>query len=175
MADYKKLRSVLKDYGEFFELEYKTRLLDKDKLSSGRLAESVKTFVRSTGNVLFEVVVRLEDYWVWVENGRKPGKFPPVDKIKEWISVKPIFPKQSDGGKLPTQEQLAFLIGRKISLEGIKPTHLFEQSANAVYNKFYQDITDAVAQDAQNDISATIRNEFANANFKNIQVTYSNT
>ena len=62
-----------------------------------------------------------KDYYAFVEKGRKSGgKFPPLNVIEKWIQDKRIRP-ENRGGRLPTQKQLAFLIGRKIAEEGIKP------------------------------------------------------
>lgn len=71
----------------------------------------------------------MEDYFKWAENGRGPGKFPPIEKIKEWIRIKPVLPRQINS-KLPTENQLAYLISRKIALEGTKGNHLFEKTIN---------------------------------------------
>ena len=67
------------------------------------------------------------DYWKWAEYGRKPGKFPPIEKIKEWIKVKPILPRPTDG-KLPTENQLAFLIARKIATKGTKGSGVYAKT-----------------------------------------------
>lgn len=50
-----------------------------------------------------------------MEGGRSAGKFPPPDEILRWVRLGKIV-KSSD----ITDEQLAYLIGRKIAREGIK-------------------------------------------------------
>ncbi|SOC79832.1 hypothetical protein SAMN06296241_1369 [Salinimicrobium sediminis] len=60
-------------------------------------------------------------------NGRRPGKFPPVKMIEQWIYDKGITP---DGIKISS---LAFLIARKIAREG---TNYFKQGGT--------DLVDAV-------------------------------
>lgn len=55
------------------------------------------------------------DYTEYLVKGRTPGKFPPRDKIRQWIDDKGITPKDNI-----TKDQLAFLIARKISKEGTK-------------------------------------------------------
>jgi hypothetical protein len=44
--------------------------------------------------------------------GRRPGKFPPIDDIKQWIDDKGINPTDI------SKDSLAFLIARKIAREG---------------------------------------------------------
>lgn len=58
------------------------------------------------------VDVEMEDYWKYVNKGRKPGKRPPVEKIAEWIRVKPLTPKPYT--YTPSVKSLAFLIQRSI-------------------------------------------------------------
>lgn len=58
------------------------------------------------------VEIFMEDYWKYVNDGRRPGKRPPRDKIAEWIRVKPIQPKPYT--YTPSVKSLAFLIQRSI-------------------------------------------------------------
>jgi hypothetical protein len=51
------------------------------------------------------------DYFYYLDHGRGPGKFPPVDKIRDWVSS-----KLGITGK--EINSIAYLIGRKISNEG---------------------------------------------------------
>jgi len=62
-------------------------------------------------------------YTEYLVNGRPPGKYPPIDIIKEWISVKPI---QIIGERI-TVSSLAFLIARKIAREG---TEIFKKGGS---------------------------------------------
>ena len=53
-------------------------------------------------------------YSEYLESGRKPGGFPPIDSIIRWINDKGIKPIE-DNMKIST---LAFLIARKIAKDG---------------------------------------------------------
>lgn len=103
---------------EFCE-ELKAKLKANGSIASGNLSNSIKGLVKQNGKYVV-ISISLEDYWKYVENGTKPH-WPPVDAIKKWISVKPILPRPLKSGKLPTKDQLAYLIGRKISKTGTKP------------------------------------------------------
>lgn len=50
-----------------------------------------------------------------LQHGRKKGRWPPRDAIRKWIDSKPI--SLTDG---MTKDQLAYIIQRKIGLEGIE-------------------------------------------------------
>ena len=35
-----------------------------------------------------ELIVEMPDYYFFVENGRRPGKYPPLAKVRQWAQVK---------------------------------------------------------------------------------------
>ena len=125
--EWKNLKEALDAYGQVLEDEYREQIADKNAFASGRLFDSVKHIVQ-VNDTAIELSLELEDYWKWVEDGRAPGKFPPLDKIEEWIRVKPVAPYPDSKGKVPSNEQLAFLIGRKIAQEGTEGKHLLEDA-----------------------------------------------
>lgn len=127
--EWKNLKEVLVAYGEALEEQYREEIANKNAFASGRLFDSVKSIIE-TDDKAFEVSLSLEEYWKWVENGRGPGKFPPLDKIEEWIRIKPVAPYPDSQGRVPTVKQLAFLIGRKIAEEGTEGQHLLEDALN---------------------------------------------
>lgn len=86
--------------------------------ASSKLSKSLKSVVKQKGKWI-EISISLEDYWKYIEYGTRPH-FPPIQAIRKWIDVKPILPRPMKG-KLPTKDQLAFLIARKISKVGTRP------------------------------------------------------
>ena len=76
---------------------------------------------------LFEVYFDLPPYFPFAENGRRPGKMPPVNKILQWIEFKHLVPR-SNNGRVPTTKQLAFAISKHIALHGTAGKHLFEKT-----------------------------------------------
>jgi hypothetical protein len=70
--------------------------------------------------------ISMNEYGTFVNDGRRPGKFPPRQKIEDWINKKGIKPKTLKSGKTPTLRQLGFLIGRSISRNGIQPVRFFD-------------------------------------------------
>jgi len=53
-------------------------------------------------------------YYPFIVEGRGPGKFPPPDKIMDWLIEKKIQPRDEN----MSLKSLAFLIGRKMAKEG---------------------------------------------------------
>lgn len=86
--------------------------------ASSKLSQSLKSVVKQKGKWI-EISISLEDYWKYIEYGTRPH-FPPIQAIRKWIDVKPVLPRPMKG-KLPTKDQLAFLIARKISKVGTRP------------------------------------------------------
>lgn len=108
--------------------KYASAIIDKDHSASGKLVLSSNSVI-NWNNGAFTIDFVLQDYWKYLEYGTKPH-FPPINKIEEWIRVKPVVPYAMDG-RVPTTKQLAYLIGRKISEVGTKPTHLLEETLDS--------------------------------------------
>lgn len=106
------------------------------------------------GDDAFEVVLNLKEYWKYIEYGTKgwytgnPGrKFPPANKILEWIRVKPVIPRPDSRGRIPTPQQLAYLIGRKIQQFGTKGRADLTEAKMNVTERYRQRIAEALGHD----------------------------
>lgn len=144
MIEFKHLQEALGRYAQAITDRYKQNLESSGRRATGNLISSVNSKVTVNGQS-FDIELQLEDYWKYVEEGRGAGKFPPVNKILEWIMVKPILPYPDKNGKLPTEKQLAFLIGRKIANEGFQGSNDLEHTMEQV--DYEQIIEDALDQD----------------------------
>ena len=138
--------STLDEYAEKAKELYKRKLTDKEINASYKLLNSVETTVKR-GDDTFTVTINLEDYWYYVENGRGPGKFPPIDKILEWIRIKPVIPYSDSRGRLPTEEQLAFLISRKIANEGTEGRKVLYETVEELNNYYLPLLQQALDRD----------------------------
>lgn len=124
---------------------YQDNLIDSDRIASGGLLNSVE-IVTTFGNQYFAVGLKLADYWKYVEYDTKPH-FPPPSAILDWIKVKPILPTPDKNGKLPTPEQLAFLIGRKIAKVGTKGSHDLKKAEDQLRDMVEEKIEKALDED----------------------------
>ena len=140
------LTAVLQEYGAAVVDKYREELAARGKNASGELSQSVRYMVTRDATV-YAVDLSLASYWRYVEYGRRPGKFPPPDKILEWVRIKPVIPRPLSNGKLPTEKQLAYLIGRKIAREGIAPTPALATTTEALYDQFLDRIGEALSAD----------------------------
>ncbi len=146
----------VKEIVDNFISSCKQTLESKGINSSGNLSKSIKGIVKMNDKYL-TISISLEDYWKYIEYGTNPH-FPPVDKIREWIRVKPILPRPLASGKLPTENQLAFLIGRKISKFGTKPKPFLNNTkeefdlVGKVYNATLELITKQIEQEINEEL-----------------------
>lgn len=141
------LRAVLEEYGEAVAEEYRQNLIKSDRLASERLLRSIRTSVRVADHE-YIVEMTLEDYWKYVEEDTRPH-WPPPDKLLQWIRVKPVIPRPDAKGRIPKPEQLAFLIGRKISRFGTKGSHDLRDAKRDVTDAWRKRLEEALGHDLQ--------------------------
>lgn len=118
--------SAIEKVANDFVAAYRQQVIGSGHFASGRLNDSLSTKVWLHDDSV-TVTIDGEAYAKYLNNGTRPH-FPPVDKILEWIRVKPVLPRPMGNGKLPTERQLAFLIARKISEDGTPATHILEDT-----------------------------------------------
>lgn len=150
------LEQVLNEYASALS----DSLVSKGVSRSSNLAQS--TEVSKDVQPLFTVFeVLMNEYWYFIDQGRGKtleGSRPGVvkDLIKEWIRKNNIQAEERNGKK-PTQEQLAFLITRKIHREGF-PGRDF---VSPVYEEFISKVEEAVAQDIDLNFNNFAKNIFS--------------
>ena len=105
MADFERTTKILEEYSKAVLDEYIRILQANKKPASGELINTASFTVTANGTQ-FICYLNLAEHWKYVENGRKAGgKFPPLEKIKEWIQIKPVKPYALKNGKpLPAVE-----------------------------------------------------------------------
>lgn len=132
-ADYLK-DSVKKNSPDYYELP--------DKIS----------FELQVGSKSYDIIFRAPIYWRWANYGRGPGKMPPSAPIEKWIEKRGILPRS--GHDTPTARKgLAFVIRRKIGKEGTQGSHFLEKSLQDQADHWFDEITNAIAQDITEEIT----------------------
>jgi hypothetical protein len=114
------------------------------KVASGSLVNSINYRLQDTANGI-NVILLANDYLKWVDRGRKPGTYPPIQAIQRWVAIKGI-PKQA-----------AWAIRTNIFKFGIKPTRViaktrFELETNRKYaQKYERAIVDTLTKNIEKD------------------------
>lgn len=156
--EFKRVEKVLNDFADLMVDGYKERLASEGINASGSLSNSVSAQVELNGTV-FEVSLSLNEYWKYIEDGRLPTKNNGNGELRrnilQWIKAKPVLPKPFEG-KLPTEEQLAYLISRKIHKEGYEGKEPLKKTFEVVEEMLKDDLTNAFAEDIIEDIEKII-------------------
>ena len=147
---FNNLQQVLDDFTKDVAETYKSLLLRDGKNATGELISSIKPMTPELVNGAFECSLSLAPHWKYVENGRKAGKFPPIDNILDWVKAKPqlVRPNRLDRKEI-TPKQLAFLVARKIATKGIQPGNQLEEAMDIVYARWKDRIDAAITADIE--------------------------
>ena len=155
LLKFPNLQSVMEEYIKELKMEYENKLLDNDHVASWNLINNIEIVTHFQGQDYW-IGFNLQDYWKYIEYGTKPH-FPPVNKLMEWIKIKPVLPRPNKNGKLPTTKQLAYLIGRKISKVGTKGTYDLSESNRTINQKYEELIQMALDEDVTDAIDGIIK------------------
>lgn len=154
LIELNELTLVLQEYAQEVRNTYQDNLIRSDRIASGDLLNSVEFNVEKNGNV-YEVSLQLQDYWKYIEKGTRPH-WPPVSKILQWIQVKPILPRPGKNGQIPTPQQLAYLISRKIAKNGTKGSADLERAKSSVMDTYRARIEIALGHDLESYIAKVL-------------------
>ena len=149
------LQKVLEEYAVAVRNLYQDRLILHDRIASGKLLNDIRAHVEYDGQT-YEVQLDLWNYWRYIEMDTEPH-WPPPSAILKWIMAKPVLPRPLKNGKLPTPQQLAYLIGRKISEKGTKGIPDLTDSVEDMNRAFQERIAAALAQDVGSYIRKLVR------------------
>ena len=140
------LYDILVELGENVRRGYVNKLVKNGHpTQENALASTVTSEVIVKGTT-YEVVLNLQDYWKYVEEGTRPH-WPPISAIAHWVQIKPVIPRPDEKGNIPSQQSLAFLISRKIAREGTQGTHDLKETTDALLGYYEDLIKEALERD----------------------------
>lgn len=117
------LKGAIKEFGDEFVKELVRQIIQADKKATGNLIKSLNyKLVEASNEIILQILSA--DYLKYVDEGRKPGKMPPVKKIIKWAEVRKISYKP----KYKTIDQLGWAIAKSIEKKGIKPTNVIQKA-----------------------------------------------
>ena len=171
-----KLYQVLEEYAAAVMNTYKQNLTTDKNISSGALLQSL-TWQIDSNDKGYIVSLNLAEYWKYQEYGvqgmdsklnqnhtsvhsyARNRKYPPISAIRNWIQVKPIIPRAYKG-KLPTINQLAFLISRSIGNKGLKAHNNLGNAVDQVNATYKAKIIQAFNQDIHDNMGILLKDLF---------------
>ena len=150
MSEFKHTIQAIDEFGRLIVDNYKAEL-EACGYQDGQLYRTLSYSVKMD-NSSWLISISLEEYWKYIEAGRRAGaKMPPLDVIEKWINVRQIIPHSMTlkSGKtvIPSVKQLSFLIARSIGRRGIRPRPFFKQSFEEAKREFLHIIEEAVLAD----------------------------
>ena len=118
------------------EKNLRSNKFGRDSNASGSLSESIRVTPVSFMGGDYSIEIAMADYWVWVENGRGPGKRPPISSIINWIKDKQL--RLDDKGTTARgykREGTLISSSRKKVLMGNKKVSILEATAYKIASK----------------------------------------
>lgn len=155
---WEKTYEVLKEYAIELRNTLQDSYINDDRIATGDLLNSVEYIIEKDDRQI-EVSLQLKEWWKYVEEDTKPH-FPPPDAMLNYIKAKPILPKPDSNGKLPTPNQLAYLIGRKISEVGTTGTHNVRDTVRLINERYEEKIGQAISEDINNELDVIFSQSF---------------
>ena len=154
--DFKQLKTATGELGEAYVKELYIQLSSLDKKASGKLLRSLDYKVLE---VLGKVVLKLEaeGYLKYVNDGRRPGKQPPVSPIKKWIKQKGLKGRDA-GGRFIKDDSFAFLVARSIGKKGIRPTGVIEKTIKIIMRTKSDILAEGMTKDLDIELDKIIKN-----------------
>lgn len=138
--EWNNLQKALQEYTSFLLEATKNNMPEyyalRDRIS----------FTISIDNAFYCIDFNAPAYWKWAENGRGPGKMPPINVIEDWITRRKITPRSNTKTPMSTRS-LAFLIARKIGREGTEGSHFLSMTLSEQENYFTDKIINAITDD----------------------------
>ncbi len=143
-SQYPELMTELRLIADEFIAEYRTLLLERSL--SAALADSMTAEVIAAEKQA-HIAVRLYAYWRWIEDGRGPGKQPPLESILEWVEKTELAHRAAEEGM--TARQMAFLIARKIGREGTTGKRIIFDIMENRLPEWYSRLSSATTRDVR--------------------------
>lgn len=158
LLNFDNIAQVLEEYAQDVRNTYQDKLIEGERIASGKLLNSVEYTV-TQGENEWVVSLTLEHYWKYLEYGVQGAKnatspfgnpgWGAYPHILEWIKVKPVLPRPNKG-KIPSQKSLAYLITRSIVKNGTKPGGELQDALDEVNAKYKDKLVIALRKDSEN-------------------------
>ncbi len=112
-------KKVLNEFGKDY-VKILIRLLKKEgKSATGALINSISYKLKEVAGLIQYQLIS-NDYLTYVDEGRRPGSYPPIRAISDWVRVKGI------------SQDAVFPIARSIYKFGIEPTNVISKTLTEI-------------------------------------------
>lgn len=165
------LTKALNDFGDKVIEDSKKNLIDRKKVSSGKLLSSLKNNGSKVTRKSLELNINMSEYGAFIDKGVSgvkvkyntpysyTNKMPPPKALDGWIVKKNIAPR-NDKGQFLTRKSVQFAIARSIFYNGIKPSNFLSDAVKKNFNLLPNIVQKSFIVDAQNAIDFIIKSNF---------------
>lgn len=173
------LTKALNEFGDKVIEDSKKNLVDRKKVASGKLLNSMKNNGAKVTAKSLELNINMADYGAFIDKGVSgvkvkydtpysyTNKMPPPSALDGWIVRKGIAPRNGKGqftgrsiSSVGFEKSIQFLIARKIFFNGIKPTHFLSDAVKKNFNLLPDIIQKSFIVDTQKAIDFIIKSNF---------------
>ena len=152
---FSRTEALLNSFAQTIVNRYRDKI---SEYSSGKLYKTIDYTITSKSDS-YLVTINLEEYWKFIEKGRRAGaKMPPVSAIENWIKVRKIIPRpvalKSGKQRVPTVQQLAYVIARSIARNGITPRPFMRETIEDTMKDFQSKLSAAVREDVLENLNS---------------------
>lgn len=146
MAKQTRIQKVIDNYKKIVVAELK-RELNKPGSDLEKSIKAVKLRNRDGFGIY------MNEYGINVNYGRKPGKQPPPQKIRDWVNKNKSKLRIAANASPSKINQVAFLVGQSIARRGIQPTRFIDIVIDKFEPKISNDLLDAYGKDLKDKIN----------------------
>ena len=150
------IEKILNDYGRDLVEALKREMVAKDGVASGQLYEMTDYEVVRTPDG-WQLNLVSPDYLKWWDSGTRPH-WMPIEPLKSWVFAKGIVPEERNG-KLPTVEQLPYMIQKGIAEHGTEGAHAVNAVANMVLDRWIDRLEDAMLEDLGYELKGLLKDK----------------
>lgn len=129
----------IKEFGRDYVKILTRELMRRGKDASGQLIRSINYKIVEDAEII-KMVLLAEPYLKWVDEGRKPGTYPPIRPIAQWVSIRGLEPRA------------AYAIQKSIFKFGIQPTHIIQlvvkefETSPTLKKKYEEEVVNNIVQ-----------------------------
>ena len=139
------IEQVLRKYGDDFVEELRRNIIEKGGVASGDLINNLSTSVDQVEADTYTLYLHSPDYLKWWDQGTMPH-WMPVQPLKDWVQNKGIVPEERNG-KLPTVDQLPYMIQHGIAEKGTPSHDVVNAVANLIFDRYEEELQEAMLDD----------------------------
>lgn len=138
-------------------------MLKNDRIATGDSISSFEMLIADN-----EIILSAAASVAYALQGRGAGAFPDIAEIEKWIIAKPVEAYPDSKGRIPTLNELVFLISRKISEQGTDPPKLKPQNIAFIITQLGTKYIDTIGQLQAEELIQDMKDVFSRSNiYKN--------